>query len=511
MNEIQIAKITQVIIEILKSKDIFTQKNIIADKTIYAKEGLYINDFNPHFDFFVKGNSCITGDLKVNGNIIYQKNSSQSLTENTIELSVNPNSLSGLIINSPNAQNGIFWNENEQTFLLGNTNHLSNLNLNNINTNECHSKNLIINDSISSTNNQINLLGNINISQNLTLEKNIFCQSDVLTIHSDLNVNSTFINGFLNVSKNITSHEIKSNSLTSEDIHSTNINSSKINISDETFIGKNLNVQGKSYLEYGFESHQDSEITGDLFLKKNLIFNGINNNIYFTSLSNIENASVSYINGKKVNDNGDILTTEAEQTLSNKILGSNLNCQNFSIKNLQIPIENDDAVPKKYVDQFLYGINLLEPCHCTTTQKLNATFLEKNQKLISNVPEKLIIDGIEVEINQRVLVKNQDSFFENGIYYVVSNGGRNQQWILQYAEDFMEIKNTKERITPLFLSKYGETMGNVLFGLNLITENIFEFMPQNKFLEDYSNMWEKLELKINELNKLCLKLKQSII
>jgi len=513
MNEIQIAKITHIILEILKSKDIFTHQNIVADKTIYAKEGLYINDFNPNFDFFVKGNSCITGDLKVNGNIIYQKDGSHSIEDTFLELTCPTNGSSGLIIKAPNSQNGIFWNEKEETFLLSSPeylekkslNSLCDLTLKNLNVFNNYSKNLLIETSIipNNQNERINLDGHVRISQDLILQENLLCRSDVLNIKSRLNVNSTNINGSLFVSDNLESKNLNCHQIYCQNIDCSDIKLNNLNTVGEVLIGRNLDVQGGLFVQKSFEFKSGGEISGNLYLKQNLIFNGLNNKISFPQLSEIENASVSYIHGKKVNNLGEIVTTDAQQILSNKKLGSNLDCQNFSLKNIDNPTDNFDAVPKRYVDQFIYGVNILEPCHCTTQETLGATFLEHNGQLISDSPERLVIDGIEVEINQRILVKNQKEFKENGIYYVVSRGGRNQQWILQYADDYAEMKRNRERITPLFLSKYGETSRNILYGLNMITQSIFEFMPQNKFLEDYCQMWEKLELKINHLNKIC--------
>ena len=66
LNE-QVAQIIQIITKLQKQEDFHTTKNIVADKTIYAKRGLHVGDFNPAFDLFIKGNSCIKGDLIIKG------------------------------------------------------------------------------------------------------------------------------------------------------------------------------------------------------------------------------------------------------------------------------------------------------------------------------------------------------------------------------------------------------------------------------------------------------------
>ena len=75
LNE-QVAQIIQIITKLQKQEDFHTSKNIVADKTIYAKRGLHVGDFNPAFDLFIKGNSCIKGDLIIKGNLVYENSGS---------------------------------------------------------------------------------------------------------------------------------------------------------------------------------------------------------------------------------------------------------------------------------------------------------------------------------------------------------------------------------------------------------------------------------------------------
>ena len=46
----QLAQMIQIITKLQKQEDIHTMKNIVADKTINAKKGHYVGDFNPAFD-----------------------------------------------------------------------------------------------------------------------------------------------------------------------------------------------------------------------------------------------------------------------------------------------------------------------------------------------------------------------------------------------------------------------------------------------------------------------------
>ena len=80
LNE-QVAQMIQIITKLQKQEDFHTTKNIVADKTIYAKKGLHVGDFNPAFDLFIKGNSCIKGDLIIKGNLIYENSGSITKSE----------------------------------------------------------------------------------------------------------------------------------------------------------------------------------------------------------------------------------------------------------------------------------------------------------------------------------------------------------------------------------------------------------------------------------------------
>jgi len=126
--------------------------------------------------------------------------------------------------------------------------------------------------------------------------------------------------------------------------------------------------------------------------------------------------------------------------------------------------------------------------------------MASSYQLISKKMEALILDGIETKIGDRILVKNQDIKTENGIYIVISKGHKNQQWILQLADDYGDILKNRPRITPLILVKYGEENGKCLYAINLLNQNIWEFMGQNEFIN--SNLIEKMDEMQKRMEKL---------
>jgi hypothetical protein len=108
------------------------------------------------------------------------------------------------------------------------------------------------------------------------------------------------------------------------------------------------------------------------------------------------------------------------------------------IINLQDPIEDQDAATKHYVDAVAQGLSTKEAVRAGTTAELDATFtpLVSYGSLTSNVYQRIEIDTVEPDINDRILVKNQSDETQNGIYRVVQIGGPSQPWILSRTSDF---------------------------------------------------------------------------
>lgn len=79
-------------------------------------------------------------------------------------------------------------------------------------------------------------------------------------------------------------------------------------------------------------------------------------------------------------------------------------------KNLPAPTEAGDAVPKSYVDSLLEGLAWKESCRVATTANID----------LSSAPAT--IDGVTLATNDRVLVKDQSTASQNGIYIFNGSG-----------------------------------------------------------------------------------------
>ena len=107
---------------------------------------------------------------------------------------------------------------------------------------------------------------------------------------------------------------------------------------------------------------------------------------------------------------GDIVGTSDSQTLSNKVLsnavsfGANIDAGTFTVTNLGTPTNATDAATKGYVDSVAEGLHVHQSAEAATTAN------------ITLAPAPATVDGVTLTSGMRVLVKNQNTAAENGIY-----------------------------------------------------------------------------------------------
>ena len=111
-----------------------------------------------------------------------------------------------------------------------------------------------------------------------------------------------------------------------------------------------------------------------------------------------------------------------------------------------VPGSANDIVNKSYADAIASSINFHEACDYATIAALSpaATYNQPggagvgvNATLTGGTNVALQVDGVTVSTTQRILVKNQGSAFENGIYTVTQQGdGSTVPYILTRATDY---------------------------------------------------------------------------
>lgn len=106
------------------------------------------------------------------------------------------------------------------------------------------------------------------------------------------------------------------------------------------------------------------------------------------------------------------------------------------------PITGLQAATKQYVDSISAGLHIQASCFAGTTANLNATYNNGAAGVGATLTNAgafaaFAVDGTTPALNDRILVKNQASDNQNGIYTVTTVGnGVSVNWVLTRATDY---------------------------------------------------------------------------
>ena len=109
----------------------------------------------------------------------------------------------------------------------------------------------------------------------------------------------------------------------------------------------------------------------------------------------------------------DNLTVSASKTID---MGAN------RVTNIADPTSAQDAASKAYVDAVKQGLDVKDSVTCATTANLGYTYNNGAGTLTNGSNGAITLDGVALTANMRVLVKNQSTAAQNGIYYVSTAG-----------------------------------------------------------------------------------------
>jgi len=112
------------------------------------------------------------------------------------------------------------------------------------------------------------------------------------------------------------------------------------------------------------------------------------------------------------------------------------------------------------------GLNVYEACRVATTLAFTVTYNNGTAGVgatLTNAGTQaaLVIDSVTVAVNDRILVKNQASQAQNGIYTVTNVGSASTNWVMTRATDFDTGAELTE--TAVTLVNQGSTYAGILF------------------------------------------------
>ena len=131
------------------------------------------------------------------------------------------------------------------------------------------------------------------------------------------------------------------------------------------------------------------------------------------------------------------------------------------------PTTGNDIVNKDYADAIASGINFHQSCRLATTTALAANTYNNGASgvgatLTANANGALSVDSVAVVVGNRILVKNEVTQANNGVYTVTQTGSAGAPYILTRASDFDTAGAGVDKIDAgdFFLITAGATQAN---------------------------------------------------
>lgn len=154
-----------------------------------------------------------------------------------------------------------------------------------------------------------------------------------------------------------------------------------------------------------------------------------------TQLSNINSTTISSTQWEYLG------TLDQSLNTTDSVAFSGINLNNQKITNVLNPSNDQDAATKSYVDSIAStGAPPLESVNLATSTILPNTpsYASPAQTLTSTGgPGSLSVDGVAVSVGDRILVKDQGTNTQNGIYVVTDDGSSpGPNWVLTRSSDF---------------------------------------------------------------------------
>jgi len=154
---------------------------------------------------------------------------------------------------------------------------------------------------------------------------------------------------------------------------------------------------------------------------------------YRAEFKGIKPTSLNYIT--VATDGADIALGANPNVIFDGISGTR-NANGARITNAGTPLNSNDLATKAYVDAQTTGLDVKDSVRAATTANLAAAYTSLGQTLTANSDGAITIDGESLALNDRVLVKDQTTKSQNGIYTVTTVGTASSKFVLTRSVDF---------------------------------------------------------------------------
>lgn len=154
---------------------------------------------------------------------------------------------------------------------------------------------------------------------------------------------------------------------------------------------------------------------------------------YRAELKGLKPTSDNYIT--VVTDGSDLALGANPNNILDGVSGAR-NVNGARITNAGTPINSNDLATKSYVDAQTTGLDVKGSVQAATTANLSGTYSGSAKTLTASGNGAISIDGISLNLNDRVLVKDQTDQTQNGIYSVTTLGDGSTAYVLTRAVDF---------------------------------------------------------------------------